>query len=424
VAEDGKRKEKSRIKGRELGPGLARGTILLHGCGLFMTGHERFLDKLRNSLAENGGFVKLTLSHAAGPDADMELSNLYARPVKLHDGEHVQCVWHYATRDVTKNFPRAEAADFIIGQLDTTFLRANLFTTIGDFQWRGPGAGKFQAKRPSFAALPQQEHNRQKVRAVSAEPWLVALGVTAPDGTARPGMADKLRQIERFVELLGHSFDEGPLKNSKEVHVADLGAGKGYLTFAAHDFLKKRGIAGTVTGVEQRADLVEKIERVARECGCDGLNFVPGDIASYAPPSSLDVLIALHACDMATDDALALGVRFGAQLILAAPCCHREVRPKIDPPEVLAPVFRHGILFERYAEILTDSIRALVLEINGYRAKVHEFISPEHTGKNLMISAQRMEDTRDPAPLKAQLQELLEFHRIEDQRLAKLLHDL
>jgi SAM-dependent methyltransferase len=234
-------------------------------------------------------------------------------------------------------------------------------------------------------------------------------------------MAGKLRQIQRFVEILGHLVDDSPLRERKELRVVDMAAGKGYLTFAAAEFFRQRGVDAKVTGVETRADLVELTNRVAQEQGFERFGFVRGSIGEFVPSGAVDVLIALHACDTATDDALALAVRSGAALVLAAPCCHKEIRLQLQPPPVLREVLRHGILCEREAEIVTDGIRALVLEIHGYNARVFEFVSPEHTGRNLMLAAQKRTQAPDAAPLRARLRELLDFYGIREQRLATLL---
>ncbi len=378
---------------------------------------DRFLEKLRSSLG-TGAFVKLTLSGYRGTEPG--LRNVYARLVELRDGARLSFVWHYATRDVTKNLPPDEGVVAIAALLGDAFALAHLFTTTGD--WRLDCArDTLKASRPAFAAAPAPEHDRRKVKALGAAPFLTALGVTNAGGEARPGMADKLRQIERFTELLGHLLAESPLRDRRELRVLDLGAGKGYLTFAAHAFFRARGIAAEVTGVEQREDLVELTNRTARDLGCDGLAFVRGAIGEFTPPAAPDVLIALHACDTATDDALHLGIRAGAQLLLAAPCCHQEIRAQLTPPPVLRDILRHGILAEREAELLTDGLRALLLEIQGYDTKVFEFISPEHTAKNLMIAAHRRPQPPDPAPLRARLRELLDFYGIREQHLAQLL---
>ncbi|MEQ1859110.1 MAG: SAM-dependent methyltransferase [Chthoniobacteraceae bacterium] len=382
---------------------------------------ERFLEKLRDALAEER-FVKLTLSEPLS--GELHLRNVYARLVELREGRRVQFVWRYSQRDVTRNVPLREAEAEVDELLDGGFEHAYLFTTTGDWHWRGPGDGRLKAKRPTFAAQGALDHDKPKAKALAAAPWLVALGVTAADGTARAGMADKLRQIERFAEILGHLVEGGALREAKSVRLADLGAGKGYLTFAAHDFFQRRGVEVKTTGIEVRAELVEGANRAARESSMNGLEFVAGDIAGFEAGGALDVLVALHACNTATDDALHLGVRSGARLIVAAPCCHQELRPQIVAPTVLAPALRHGILLERHAEILTDAIRALVLEIHGYEARVFEFIAPEHTSKNVMIAAQRLANPPDPKPLRAQLRELLAFHGLRTQRLAELLGEV
>ncbi len=384
-----------------------------------MSDRDRFLEKLRASL-DGGAFIKLTLSQPA--DRSTQLRNLYARVVELKEGRRVSCVWRYATRDVTKNFTPEEAVVRIGEMLGRDFERAHLFTVAGDWQWRIGGALK--ASRAAFTQLPAPEHDREKPRAISAQSaFLQKLGVTNSQGEPRAGMADKLRQIERFTELLGHLVDDSPLRDQREVRVVDMGAGKGYLTFATHEFFRARGVAADVTGVELREELVILANRVAKEVGADGLHFVRGAIGE-TPAGKCDVLIALHACDTATDDALHEGIRAGASLIVAAPCCHQELRPQMHPPPVLRDVLKHGILFEREAEIVTDAIRALLLEIHGYKASVFEFISPEHTGKNLMIAAQRREHPLDPAPMRERLRELLAFHQIRTQRLAEKLGEL
>jgi hypothetical protein len=381
----------------------------------------KFLQHFENALAD-GTFAKLTLSDPCDDASD--LRNLYARIVELRGERQLQVVYRHQRKDITKNVPLLQSAEIVRELLHATFQRAYLFTTAGDWRWHGPGDGHLKAQRPSFTAAPSPEHDRAKIKALTHAPWLTALGVTNADGTARVGMADKLRQIERYTEILGHLLAESPLATASTIRMADLGSGKGYLTFAAHDFLRRKGIEARTIGVEQREELVAVTNRVARENGCDGLEFVVGTIASFGSSEPLDILIALHACDTATDDALHLGIEAGASLIVAAPCCHRELRGQFGSTPVLAPVLRHGILAEREAEIVTDAVRALLLEIRGYKARVFEFISPEHTSKNLMIAAHRLAAPADPGQKREQLRELLRFYGIREQRLAHLLGEL
>jgi len=375
----------------------------------------RFLEKLRTSL-DDQTFVKLTLSRRRGAGS---LRNVYSRIVELKAGRALSFTLREATRDVTRNESFANAPKLVEGWMAEDFEEAHLFTTTGDWRWKEGAALK--ASRPTFAAALSTAHDRPKVRAVANAPFLEKLGVTGPDGAARPGMADKLRQVERFVELLGHLVDSSTLAKAESIEACDMGAGKGYLTFAAHDFFQRRGARTKVTGVELRDGLVQRSNEVARSLGCEGLQFVSGEIGSFALPAKLDVLIALHACDTATDDALAAGIRAGAGLIVVAPCCHKEVRREFTPPAVLAEVLRHGILAERQAELLTDGLRAMLLEIAGYEAKVFEFISSEHTAKNLMLAAVKRVQPCDTTALRAQFADTMAFFGLRSQRLASLL---
>ena len=384
-----------------------------------MTILGRFLDKLRASV-EQGTFVKITLSRGRGGSG---LRNVYGRLVELKSGTMVSFTLRHATRDVTRNETPADASGAIEKWLTNDFEEAHLFTTTGDWKLRAEHGGEWtmKAARPVFSTAVATSHDRPKVRAIANAQFLVKLGVTAPDGTARPGMADKLRQVERFVEILGHLVEGSAMRDAKAVRVCDMGAGKGYLTFATHEFFRARGVKAEVIGVEQRADLVEQTNRIAADLKLEGLSFVQGAIGAFALPENLDVLIALHACDTATDDALAAGVRAGARLIVAAPCCQKEVRREFSPPPVLAGVLRHGILAERQAELITDGIRALVLDAAGYDASVFEFISNEHTGKNVMIAATPRKTTKDAAAVREELRALMEFFGLRTQRLVALL---
>ena len=378
----------------------------------------RFNEKLRVSLAD-GTFVKLTLSRRRSEGA---LRNVYGRIIDIKGGRVLSFTLREETRDLTRNESFEKALESVEQWTTSEFQEAHLFTTTGDWRWKQ--GGPLKAARATFAAAQPTTHDRPKVRAVANAPFLVKLGVTSADGTARAGMNDKLRQVERFVELLGHLVEGTPLAAQPAMTACDMGAGKGYLTFAAHDFFRRRGAQAAVTGVERRADLVAQTNGVAQELGCEGLRFVEGEIGTFQLPEKLDLLLALHACDTATDDAIAAGVRAGAALIVVAPCCHKEVRREFTPPPVLSEVLRHGILAERQAELLTDGLRALVLEIHGYEAKVFEFISSEHTAKNLMLAATKRGVPANADALRARLAETLAFFGLREQRLAKLLETL
>ncbi len=237
-------------------------------------------------------------------------------------------------------------------------------------------------------------------------------------------MSGKFRQIQKFTELLSHLLSEASLAGTTApIRIADMGCGKGYLTFALAALLGSR--AG-ITGIERRADLVLACNQIADTHGfAPGLQFVEGEIAATALTAatggqSLDVLIALHACNTATDDALAAGIAAGARLLVVSPCCNKELRPQLAPPPPLAGMLSHGILREREAEIVTDGLRAELLEWAGYRTKVFEFISPEHTAKNLMIAAIKSHASGHPQAT-ARVRALAAFYGIREQRLARHL---
>jgi SAM-dependent methyltransferase len=383
---------------------------------------ERFLELLRRAVAD-GSFLKLTLGKPLGAAAGPR--TLHVRPVALKTGPHLSFVWRHADRDITKNHPPADALTGLERLIGRDFLDAHLFAADvnAQLECRPEGTDRLKTMRVAgTAASTEAGHDRVKRHPVPTEArWLHELGVTNAQGRPREGIADKLRQVQRFAELLAPLIDEAfpdtPRAGAAPLRLVDAGSGKGYLTFALAEVLGERA---RITGIELRPALVELCNRVARDCGLDGrLGFVAGGIKEV-PATGCDGLIALHACDTATDDALALGVGAGARLLVVAPCCQKELRPQLTPAAVLAPALRHGIFAERHAEFATDALRVLLLEWAGYRTRAFEFISGEHTAKNLMIAAVK---TREPAdPVRAQaVRDLAGFYGVKHHALAKHL---
>jgi SAM-dependent methyltransferase len=359
----------------------------------------RFISLL-TSAVHDGTLVKLTLGKHRG--ADTTLNNLFVRPVTLKAGPHLSLLWRHATRDITKNLPPADALALIEPLLGTDFLDAHLFTPAqnAQFETRADGTARLSVKTASTAPMPVAEkHDRDKAHLIPGDSaWLRALGVTNDRGLPREGMAHKFRQIQKFTELLAQLLTESELDSPSDsarshehqrvdsvLRIADMGCGKGYLTFALAAHLGPRA---EVTGIEFRPELVQLCNDLARSPAhpLPNLRFAAGDIASTAL-ADLDVLVALHACDTATDDALAKGIAAGARLLVVSPCCQKELRAQLSAPPVLADALRHGIFQERQAEFVTDALRAMLLEWAGFKTKVFEFISTEHTAKNIMITA-------------------------------------
>ena len=380
---------------------------------------EDFLAQLGTSVRD-GSFVKLTLGKPRG--IDPTLRNLLVRPVTLRGAPQLSFVWRHDRQDITKNHAPEDAITELAALIGGDFHSAHLFTTTGMVQLEFNKKGTPRLTYgPAAAERPGGEHDRPKQRLLpgQSQAWLEKLGVTTTTGAVREGLADKHRQIHKFVEILSHLAADAAFATDRPLEIADMGCGKGYLTFATHDYFNLVACrTAHVRGIEAREELVTLCNRVARETARENLNFVQGTIESAKLPA-LDVLIALHACDTATDDALAQGVQAGAALIVVAPCCQKELRPQLAAAPVLAPALRHGIFEERHAEFATDALRALLLEWAGYDTKVFEFISTEHTAKNLMIAATKHNRPARTAETAAQVRELAAFYGIKSQALAR-----
>ena len=382
---------------------------------------EQFLLLLSKSLNGNT-FVKLVLAKYRGAEPGLE--RVVARKVTVKGKEVLSLVYSYKTRDVTKNVPIAEALPAIAEVLGTEFENAHLLTTTRETQLAVSRKGKVSLRTGRAVLEPDSgKHDRERERFLDLDrPFLTALGITDADHRLVPSMARKWKQINKFVEVLDHALESSPLKGASQVRVVDFGSGKGYLTFAVHDYLTNtRGIEASVTGVELREDLVNLCNSAAAKAGLEGLTFEQGDIRSHAR-EPIDIMIALHACDTATDHAIHAGLQAGAAILLCAPCCHKELRPQMKSPAALRPLLRHGIHLGLEAEMVTDGLRALLLESRGYEAKIFEFVSLEHTSKNKMILAVRRDHPAPRAEIDTQVRDLMAYYGIREQSLEKLLH--
>ncbi len=250
--------------------------------------------------------------------------------------------------------------------------------------------------------------------------YLRELGITNATWEVRREMSDKYKQINQYIELLAPYLNEINLKD--DFHVVDMGSGKGYLTFALFDYLKNSlKLDARMTGVEFRQELVDTCNVIAQKSGFEQLSFLKGTIEK-AELSKIDILIALHACDTATDEAIYRGITSGAELIVCAPCCHKQIRKAMSVTNELNNITRFGILKERQAEIITDTIRAMILELNGYKTNVFEFISLEHTPKNVMIVGKKTKINSSHAEqIKSDIAAIKKLYGIEKHYLEILL---
>ena len=382
---------------------------------------ELFFNLLDDCLAQNT-FIKLVLGKYHGQEAG--LTKIFIRQLTLRDQEHLSFVYRYKTKDVTKNQPLTEAVATIRNLFATSFNNVHLQTLTEDIQLTINKKGKHKLQRGKATAntISCKEHDRSKKRFVDQDkPFLVELKVTDRQHQLIPSMSRKWKQINKFIEVIDHAIASSSLKQKKNIEVVDFGSGKGYLTFAMEDYLRTSlKIKAQVTGVELREDLVKLCAKAANKLKIDGLSFKQGDIRSYTP-EAIDIMIALHACDMATDYAIHLGIRSKASIIMCAPCCHKQIRPQIQSPQLLRPMLKHGIHLGQEAEMVTDSLRALLLEACGYETQVFEFVALEHTSKNKMILAVKGSGQSQQQELLAQILEIKNFYGIKEHCLESLL---
>ncbi len=381
---------------------------------------ERLMAQLSASL-NDGSFVRFVLAKPQRPSDDLQ--RLDGRMVLLRGEAMLSLVYTHKTRDITQNFPREEGVKVLVGLLGTHFRNVHVMTQTEELQLSISRRGKCTLHTAAHAtSAAPAAHDREKQRWLElTRPFLAELGVTTAQGQLIPAMSRKWKQINKFVEVFAGALASSRLAGAKELKVIDFGSGKGYLTFAIHDWLQHaKGVHAQVTGVELRPDMVALCNHAIAKLGLNGLRIEEGDVRDYEP-GKLDVMIALHACDTATDHAIHLGLRAGAEIIMCSPCCHKQLRPQLLSPHPLKPILQHGVHLGQQAEMLTDGLRAMLLDACGYDTQVFEFISLEHTNKNKMILAVKRAVAKAPDEVLAQIREVKDFYRIQEQCLETLL---
>ncbi|MBU1368966.1 MAG: methyltransferase [Bacteroidetes bacterium] len=379
----------------------------------------RFLELLEEKLI-NEKLVKLTLSKPRRKSD--ELRNVYVKPVQLKAGKYYSFEYKYTQRHEVKNFVAGQAKEKVQQLLETHFMQADLFGLETDSSLTIFSSGKMKLKTRQIEkrAAPDMQHDRQKKRLLNpAAVWWFQLGLADREGNILPSMQHKFKQINRYVEILAPLLKSLPA--GQKLHIVDMGAGKGYLTFALHEYLTQHQSRELeLTGVEMRTDLVSKTNHIAQAAKLEGLHFDAGSIADYRIENT-DVLIALHACDTATDDAIAAGIKAGAKLIVCAPCCHKQIRKAISANAMQHPALHFGILMERQAEILTDTLRALIMEYHGYKSQIMEFVELEHSPKNLLLTGVKSKEAPDKETIAKRINALKQEYGIAEHFLETAL---
>ena len=308
-------------------------------------------------------------------------------PVTIGGSLRYRFTAHQATRSSDENLTPEAAIERLTHLLEVEFRQGLLQSTEADWQVLVAGKKARILRRPPSRPTATLAHDRVKRRLLpegTPVPFLVELGVMTQEGKVRAQRYDKFRQVNRFLELVEDvlpSLPAGPLR------IVDFGSGKSYLTFALHHLLTSvHDREVEIVGLDLKAEVVDHCEELARRLGADGLRFEMGDIAGYGALAGVDLVVSLHACDTATDDALDRAVRAGVPVILAVPCCQHELLPQLENP-ALRPLLRHGTLRERFAAEVTDAARAQLLGAVGYDVQVLEFVELEHTPKNVLLRA-------------------------------------
>lgn len=380
------------------------------------------MDRLRLVLLADETLIRATASgrrkgHPAPVVAGREVQRLELRWVDLKAGRHLQVTSYDATQAHTANHARGADAERAVAELLAhPFANWHAESTTHTHQGRVTKKGDLllHSKARATEVTVDRSHDRDKERLLSPDdPVLVALGISDSQGRIKPSRQAKYRQVEEFVRLLDASLatalGKGQLRTPTEadpLRIVDLGCGNAYLTLAAHRYLTRptdeggRGLAVRMTGVDVKQQSADHNSRVAAGLGIDA-DFVVGSIAEAQLPQAPDLVLALHACDTATDDALARALEWQAPLVLAAPCCHHDIARQLrtgTPPPAYAMLTRHGILRERFADTLTDALRASLLRAHGYRVDVMEFVESAHTPRNTLLRAVRTgRDDRESA---------------------------
>jgi hypothetical protein len=380
-----------------------------------------FIDKLRSAIKKRT-YVKLLLTKRVLGNQD--LNKIVVRYVELNGKPNLQFVYKYDRNDEAKNFTIEDGIIQLQSIIGNNFLDNILYTTKEDLNLRynNKNEGKIIKTKPTFTEAADGSHDETKKRLLNTKKsvYFKSLGITDQKGEIIPSMNAKYKQVEKFVEIIDSLADN--VKDCSPVKIADMGCGKGYLTFATYDYLTNtRELTVDMKGVETQENLVKFCNNIAQKATFGGLEFVQSNINDFKA-DKLDMLIALHACDTATDDAIYLGMQANAKLIIVSPCCHKQIRQqmKITSSNVLEPALKYGIVMERMAELLTDSLRVLILNKNGYKTKLFEFIEPEFTSKNNIITAEKgeMPSAEEQAKIQAQIDAIknkfgIKFHYLE-----------
>lgn len=389
-----------------------------------MTELKEFLEKNIDN-----DFRRILISNARKKEGT---SKMQVRPVLVREQVCYQVTRTEGTKEIHKNFQKEDLIRYLCQEMTENFRQLQLegrcvqgtvlVSKKGRMSIKTKNIQKQGKNKEEFPAM--LSHNRTKKYLLQEGipvPWLIDLGVMSPDGKVKHSKYDKFKQLNRFLEFIRDILPKLP--RDREIRIIDFGCGKSYLTFAMYYYLKiLNNYDIKVTGLDLKTDVIETCSRLAEKYGYDKLEFLQGDIASYEGADQVDMVVTLHACDTATDYALAKAVKWNASVILSVPCCQHELNRQVFN-ETLAPVLEYGILKERFAAILTDGLRAQMLTTAGYDTQILEFIDMEHTPKNLLIRAVKNQQAKQDTQQQKAWEECVQAFHVHPS-LENLLFDI
>lgn len=380
---------------------------------------------LNNYIDEN--LHRVILSNAVSKE---KASKVRIRPVLLKGEVMYQCTETHGPKEIHKNYGKEEVISYICAALEEDFRQMQLESEEADATVLVSKKGKKTVKCKKKEAVSESshvssrlEHNRKKKYILETEkpiPFLVDLGVMSSSGKIIHAKYDKFRQMNRYLEFIEDILPKLP--KNREITIIDFGCGKSYLTFAMYYYLyEQKGYDVNIIGLDLKTDVIAHCNELAVRYGFDKLHFYQGDIASYEGVNHVDMVVTLHACDTATDFALAKAVNWGAEVILSVPCCQHELNRQISN-DMLSPVMEYGILKERMAALLTDGLRAEMLKDMGYKVDILEFIDMEHTPKNLLIRGMKKSGADQKAEPSEHISACMEFFQAKPTLEGLLYH--
>ena len=371
------------------------------------------VSKLINSIILNGEFIEGNISNPRKKDEN-SYNKIDIKPVLIKEEIKIQFAYNYKTKVIHENLSPKEAVENIMEILNN-FRQGIFFTKDADYQIliSKKGKAKILKKNPTKLEI-DLSHNRKKEYIIEEGTpcdFLIRLGVMNKDGKVLAKRYNKFRQINRFLEMVEDIIPN--LEKDKTINIIDFGCGKSYLTFGLYHYLVNiLNMDVNIVGLDLKLDVIQFCNEVAKDLDYNKLKFIHGDIVDFKEAKDVDMVVTLHACDTATDAALIQAINWDAKIILSVPCCQHEFYNKIQNP-VLEPMLKHGIIKEKLASLVTDSLRGNILEIQGYDVQLLEFIDMEHTPKNILIRAVKTRNNDNTEALE-NYKEFKKFWGLED----------